>query len=244
MHRAPTSLKMSDIYISCLDGQFFVFDLETVKRLRVDHNISGILAGTLPQVPQQSVFLGLPLQLLPEEAALLVFKRIARIVDEKATHAPLLAAVGDEAAVHDKVRDLELADPVSAVSTPAITADDQYRPVLVPESAISHLYGSAKFHVYKFLHDRAYFVSPGLRFGCHFLAYPGDPLRYHSHFLVRGLEWDEEFDLLDAIGSGRLGTGVKKAWVVGGLRKPAQPDTTATGQQEFVSFSIEWAGFG
>ena len=43
-----------------------------VKRLRVDHHICGALVGTLPQVAQQNVFLGLPLQLLPEEAAVLV----------------------------------------------------------------------------------------------------------------------------------------------------------------------------
>lgn len=43
-----------------------------VKRLRVDHHICGVLVGTLPQVAQQNIFLGLPLQLLPEEAAVLV----------------------------------------------------------------------------------------------------------------------------------------------------------------------------
>ena len=57
---------------------------------------------------------------------------------------------------------------------------------------------------------------PGLRFGCHYSVYPGDPLRYHSHFLTTGLGWDEEFDLLDIVGGGRLGTGVKKAYLIGG----------------------------
>ncbi len=32
-----------------------------------------------------------------------------------------------------------------------------------------------------------------------------------------GLDWEEEFDLLDLIGGGRLGTGVKKGWLIGGL---------------------------
>lgn len=34
----------------------------------------GCLIGTLPQVPQQNVFLGLPLELMIEEAALLLEK--------------------------------------------------------------------------------------------------------------------------------------------------------------------------
>ena len=46
--------------------------------------------------------------------------------------------------------------------------------------------------------------------------YPGDPLRFHSHFLANGLGWDEEIGLLDLVGGGRLGTGVKKGWLVGG----------------------------
>lgn len=43
-----------------------------VQTLRVQHHICGILSGTLPQVGQQNVFLGLPLMLLPEEVVLLV----------------------------------------------------------------------------------------------------------------------------------------------------------------------------
>lgn len=43
-----------------------------VQTLRVQHHICGVLSGTLPQVGQQNVFLGLPLMLLPEEIVLLV----------------------------------------------------------------------------------------------------------------------------------------------------------------------------
>jgi hypothetical protein len=38
----------------------------------VQHHICGVLSGTLPQVTQQNVFLGLPLVLMPEEVVLLV----------------------------------------------------------------------------------------------------------------------------------------------------------------------------
>jgi len=66
------------------------------------------------------------------------------------------------------------------------------------------------------------------------MAYPGDPLRFHSHFLVAGKEWDEEIDLMDLVAGGRLGTGVKKGYLIGG--------TSGEGEANARAFSIEWAG--
>ena len=80
-------------------------------------------------------------------------------------------------------------------------------------------------------------MGPGLRFGCQYVAYPGDPLRYHSHFLVTGHEWDEEIDLLDIVGGGRLGTGVKKGYMIGGAPKGEQVDD----EGQVRVFSFEWA---
>ena len=85
------------------------------------------------------------------------------------------------------------------------------------------------------------------------MAYPGDPLRYHSHFLANGLQWDEEFDLLDLVGGGRLGTGVKKSFVLGGLEagdmekvkeggKGGERKGNDGGERKVRAFSIEWAG--
>lgn len=91
------------------------------------------------------------------------------------------------------------------------------------------------YPLYKHLHANSYFLSPGLRFGCQFMAYPGDPLRFHSHFVVTGLGWDEEIEMRDIVGGGRLGTGVKKAWMVGGENKD-KPGEVRT-------FCVEWGGF-
>jgi tRNA-splicing endonuclease subunit Sen34 len=96
---------------------------------------------------------------------------------------------------------------------------------------------------------------PGLRFGCHYNSYPGDPLRYHSHFAATGLGWDDEFDLLDVVGGGRLATGTKKAYMIGGedadvVRKKRTDGEAAglfsdgskeDGGREVRAFSIEWA---
>jgi tRNA-splicing endonuclease subunit Sen34 len=91
------------------------------------------------------------------------------------------------------------------------------------------------YPLYKHLHANSYFLSPGLRFGCQFMAYPGDPLRFHSHFVVTGMGWDEEIEMRDIVGGGRLGTGVKKAWMVGGEDKD-KPGVVRT-------FCVEWGGF-
>lgn len=47
-----------------------------LNRIRSDHRLCGLLVGTLPHLSQQNVFLGLPSQLTPEEATLLVEKGI------------------------------------------------------------------------------------------------------------------------------------------------------------------------
>lgn len=94
------------------------------------------------------------------------------------------------------------------------------------------------YPLFRFLHSRGYFFMPGLRFGCNYSVYPGDPLRYHSHFLATGLGWDEKFDLLDIVGGGRLGTGTKKAYMVGG----EDPEKVKDGKEGGVrAFSVEWA---
>lgn len=88
-----------------------------------------------------------------------------------------------------------------------------------------------------------YWLLPGLRFGGDFLAYPGDPLKYHSHHIVSTKGYDEDI-LLDVVNRGRLSTGVKKTWLV-----ISSPGVSATDKPEdsvempVCTFSVEWAGF-
>lgn len=115
-----------------------------------------------------------------------------------------------------------------------ITPTTSYPPLPVPSPpSPSRLPTVPKsYPLFRFLHSRGYFFMPGLRFGCNYSVYPGDPLRYHSHFLATGLGWDEKFDLLDIVGGGRLGTGTKKAYMVGGQEE---------GAKDARAFSVEWA---
>ncbi|QHS71443.1 tRNA splicing endonuclease subunit SEN34 [Saccharomyces paradoxus] len=93
------------------------------------------------------------------------------------------------------------------------------------------------YFLYKALRDQGYVLSPGGRFGGKFIAYPGDPLRFHSHLTIQdAIDYhDEPIDLISMISGARLGTTVKKLWVIGGVVEETK---------EVHFFSIEWAGFG
>ncbi|KAL9610733.1 MAG: hypothetical protein Q9167_004596 [Letrouitia subvulpina] len=112
---------------------------------------------------------------------------------------------------------------------------------------------SSAYALFKHLHSHGYFLSPGLRFGCRYLVYPGDPLRFHSHFLASDMDWDEDIDLLDLVGGGRLGTGVKKGWLIGGVEKIKaesneknegikQGEEQINADPKVRTFCLEWGG--
>ncbi|KAK7745602.1 tRNA-splicing endonuclease subunit [Diatrype stigma] len=384
------------IRISRIAGRYLVFDIADAMRLRRRHNLCGVFVGSIPQNPQQNVFMGLPMELLAEEAAVLVAAGQARVVDDAAFHPARLAALataaaaknarrrreerdggddeieveggegegegGDDAVlqaagraylddikserklVEDEVveqsrqarlrqvhhikkakgkgkdkagkklsrsdsvssslhgdaqtaattpasaaaegdsslagsDDLFDADPSGAIGATAATAttasitsepprqtfgvtpttsgallgqqqpstttplsDDGDHEVDVPASSSNPLYAH--------LHGKGYYMMPGLRFGCDYNVYPGDPLRFHSHFQASSFGWDEEIAVLDLVAGGRLGTNVKKGFLVGGAVVPeeevgagdnGQPLLQEQGQ-EVRAFCIEWAG--
>ncbi|MCJ1409248.1 tRNA-splicing endonuclease subunit [Ptychographa xylographoides] len=275
--------------ISSAVCRYALYDINVITWLRKTHHILGVLIGTLPQIPQQNVFLGLPLELMPEEARLLSEKGLAYVVDDLEWQQKGMASISMEqrrafrrglaregkeaskAAERKKMESTERAvrrlrlgstpsreatasprgqpeqtadteDPEALLflSTPqshgppstsgshslseaaqawAITPTTSYPPLQSPPNDLSRPLPDTKissYALFKYLHSRDYYMSPGLRFGCEFLVYPGDPLRFHSHFLAVGFEWDEEFDLMNLVGGGRLGTGVKKGWLIGG----------------------------
>lgn len=67
-------------------GRALVWDPSDVLYLRSHHRIIGILTGSLPLLPQQNAYLGVPLQLMPEEVALLLERKAAILVDDAAAH--------------------------------------------------------------------------------------------------------------------------------------------------------------
>lgn len=313
-----------------LAHRYLLYDINVVTYLRREHNISGVLIGTLPQASQQNVFLGLPLELMPEEARVLVEKNAAYIVDDVAEHKQNFLAGGlseeeqkaytaalrkqgqaaaaeqarksterkknalkkqgtenwndipddmfqprqGRAARKPRNRDIkEEATPAGSDSEDGTLFGSQANsappksthspapsdaaaglephgvtpttsaPPLQPRrpddsKALALPTVPKSYPLYKHMHENGYFMAPGLRFGCQYMAYPGDPLRFHSHFLCNGMEWDQEFDLLDLVGGGRLGTGVKKGFLIGGEAKDDSP--TKDEKSKVRTFCVEW----
>ncbi|KAL2256047.1 hypothetical protein VTK26DRAFT_2269 [Humicola hyalothermophila] len=104
---------------------------------------------------------------------------------------------------------------------------------------------SSSYPLYKYLNSRGYYTTPGLRFGGDFSVYPGDPFRYHAHYLANSYGWDEAVSMLDLVTSGRLGTAVKKSFLFGAEKPAAAEDgdgASEGGAGEVRVFCIEWAG--
>jgi tRNA-splicing endonuclease subunit Sen34 len=389
MAAAPAPKPVKEPFpISLVAGRYLLFDVDVIAHCRRTHNICGLLVGTIPNLSQQNVFLGVPLELMPEEARVLVDKGAAYIVDDAQAHQKAFAEMSRE----DRLRYMEEMDkrgedvtkeqtelaerrkeralkekglkreevdkdivgsiaasttsedtlqaddssvassglgfimkgssfsdswaPVKAakvISSPAssvtdssdlgssglgfimkgssfsdswvqvkapkidsfaaeVSLFDAAPPSPAPEPAVP-VQGSApkgvaaqkhyvtpttsypplstpakdssvppptvpdSYPLFRYLHSKGYYHMPGLRFGCHYNVYPGDPLRYHSHFAATGLGWDQKFDLLDVVGGGRLGTGTKKAYMIGG----ENPEVDAQENESVRAFSVEWA---
>lgn len=93
------------------------------------------------------------------------------------------------------------------------------------------------YPLYKHLNAKGYYITPGIRFGADYSVYPGDPFRYHAHFMATSYGWDEDIAVLDLVTGGRLGTGVKKGFMIGGAPPQAQDDNV----DRLRAFTIEWA---
>jgi tRNA-splicing endonuclease subunit Sen34 len=305
------------IPISLISERYLLFDVNVVTYLRRTHHICGVFIGSIPQVPQQNTFLGLPVELLPEEAKLLVEKEVAYIVDDTAWHKKFLTFDGEDkqkylkslrsegikarktaqqnarkrtelalakkASVkareisewsteepnpNDSTLSLPDSEPQDDISSNAgsvepslfsevpsespsnsvafrgsepyaITPTTTYSPHSLPQNPSSQPDPTvpSSYPLFAHLHSKGYFIMPGLRFGSDYNVYPGDPLRFHSHFLATSYEWDQDIPLLDLIGGGRLGTGVKKGFLIGG------EDTTSESEVRKVrTFTLEWGG--
>ena len=285
------------VRISKIGRRYLVFDADDVARLRRHHNICSPLIGTTPQNPSQSIFLGLPMELLPEEAAILIDEKIAHIVEDVPAHLAVLRscdravrsayiesieksrlaaqrALDEDAterkraivakskgkaqqratrdtSVEDYDAEADLLSPAAA-HPGSIPRSPQPQSVTSSLSRITpttsedlvdaspgHLLSSSKplaSALYRHLRCAGYYLLPGLRFGAPWTVYPGDPLRFHAHFLAQEFEWDEKMEMLDLVARGRLGTSVKKSFLIGGL-DPSRPEEDAV-----RAFSIEWAG--
>ncbi|OAA70865.1 tRNA-splicing endonuclease subunit sen34 [Akanthomyces lecanii RCEF 1005] len=287
------------VRIARIAGRYLVFDTEAAALLRRQVNTNGVLVGTAPQQPTQNIFLGLPIELRPEEVEALVRKGAAYVVDGAAAHRDTLQSYRDPAlrrayieslrkqkeiaqaalAERSAQRAAEVADKLkrgknkkgaaaaAAAAAVAVTATDspdkadggvsQVKTIgvtptsstdLVPASALAEHRRADELSLHeaaplcRHLLDNGYHMTPGLRFGAQYSVYPGDPLRFHAHFMASQYDWDEPIPILDIVAGGRLATAVKKAFLLGGEQPAA---ATTEGQSESKAhvrtFCLEWA---
>ncbi|KAI0792859.1 hypothetical protein C8Q75DRAFT_713983 [Abortiporus biennis] len=98
------------------------------------------------------------------------------------------------------------------------------------------LHERAKCGVFNDLWEKGYYMGGGIKFGGDYLVYPGDPMRYHSHFAATVHDSPiEKLRPMEIVSHGRLGTATKKAHLLCGWDDE---------KSEVSYYSIEWAGFG
>ncbi|RXW21131.1 hypothetical protein EST38_g4726 [Candolleomyces aberdarensis] len=100
----------------------------------------------------------------------------------------------------------------------------------------SNLQERAQCGVFRGLWEQGNYLGVGIKFGGEYLVYPGDPLRYHSHFVATVIESPTTtLRPMEIVAHGRLGTATKKSHLLCGWDDE---------KKEVSYLSIEWAGFG
>ncbi|EQK99158.1 hypothetical protein G6O67_005719 [Ophiocordyceps sinensis] len=276
----PASELASPVRICKVAESFLIFEPEAAALVRRKHNISGTLVGTTPQQPTQNIFLGLPIEMRPEEVDALVRLGAAYVVDIAAAHRAALSLSAADAAsrktyveylrrrklaaqqafVERNARKVaEAADRLgrprfSSTQEPTLASATQLQPqprqtdahvsslTLVSSSDVmpslaNHQPSKAvvtEGALCRHLQAGGYYTTPGLRFGAQYSVYPGDPLRFHAHFMANQYGWHDEIAILDVVSGGRLATAVKKSFLLGGQQSPPEISSVRT-------FSMEWA---
>lgn len=71
-------------------------------------------------------------------------------------------------------------------------------------------HSEVRYQVFRDLRGRGFYLTSAGKFGGDYLVYPGDPLRFHAHFIAVCLPEDQPVGLLDFLSVARLGSNVKK----------------------------------
>ncbi|XP_078728949.1 tRNA-splicing endonuclease subunit Sen34 [Lampetra fluviatilis] len=79
---------------------------------------------------------------------------------------------------------------------------------LWPHPSLAHQ--ELRYRVYRDLQRRGLHLTSGAKFGGDFLVYPGDPLRFHSHFIALCHDDERPMALVELLAAARLGSNVKK----------------------------------
>lgn len=70
-----------------------------------------------------------------------------------------------------------------------------------------------RYETYKDLWEKGYYVTNGEKFGGDFLVYPGDPIMFHSQFIIQCKDRNEEIPITELAGQCRIACHVRKTRV-------------------------------
>ncbi|XP_061073215.1 tRNA-splicing endonuclease subunit Sen34 [Conger conger] len=96
-----------------------------------------------------------------------------------------------------------------------------------------------RFRVFRDLRRQGFYLTSAGKFGGDYLVYPGDPLRFHAHFIAVCVPMDLPTPLCDLLALSRLGANVKKTVL---LCSPSDGDEGGEEEEEVVYTSLQWSG--
>ncbi|KPP69628.1 hypothetical protein Z043_111597 [Scleropages formosus] len=147
----------------------------------------------------------------------------------------------DNRAVRDRLGNLDdtFSFPRSAMAVQLSTAraglghDPEERRFLVSELLRTRdEQCEIRFRVFRDLRNKGFYLTSGGKFGGDYLVYPGDPLRFHAHFIALCVALETALPLCDVLALSRLGVNVKKTVL---LCSPSSEGTVAY-------TSLQWSG--
>ncbi|XP_051726930.1 tRNA-splicing endonuclease subunit Sen34 [Ctenopharyngodon idella] len=267
-----------------------LWKVSDMKRCR-SVGVIGALVGSLARQPRQNVRLGRPLELLQEEALLLVEtgsaaaslhtqdcgdeemhlkavrqyeaglessykEQCALALEDKKT---VLRRIINEKengtddsgnAIRDRLNALDQAFrfPLSAMAVQLCTARAGFSHCPEERSFLSTDWPvprderlNTRFCVYRDLRNKGFYLTSAGKFGGDFLVYPGDPLRFHAHFIALCISMDEELPLCDILSIARLGSNVKKTVLLCSPQSRNETGKDESVEGDVVYSSLQWS---
>ncbi|XP_065898297.1 tRNA-splicing endonuclease subunit Sen34-like [Dysidea avara] len=200
------------------ENRVLIWNAEDAYKLRKDHRIVGNYVGALPCKPRQDVWLGLPLELMPEETTLLLEQGVLRLHEAQRPPLPNIHST-EEGVVEKKLK----------MSTDDHATVDRVVRWSFPQTPQEELH----YKVFRDLWTKGYYLTAGLKYGGDYLVYPGDPFLVHSHYVAIVKDSSEVFSTQQLILAGRVTTKVKKNVLL---------CSQNTSNGELVYITVQWTG--
>ncbi|CAF87699.1 unnamed protein product, partial [Tetraodon nigroviridis] len=193
--------------LSLCDSAPLLWRMEDLRSARA-RGLVGALLGSLPRTPRQNLRLGRPLLLLPEEERLLSEEHAAAALPAhpQVSHREPLAAAQHDFRFPASALAVQLSTARAGLSHCAESRASLRAHWPVREHACR---SSTRYQVFRDLRRRGFFLTSAGKFGGDFLVYPGerpdpasrgrrhparpviasscrpgDPLRFHAHFIA------------------------------------------------------------